>query len=103
MGDHKRRLHIGEVESMQSDSKHHQYFNGKRSVHNLGAGDSFYVPNFIAGRYTQDVMFGNLLEEVQFVQMFNFDKQAKRVYPIPRMVSAQTTKQGDATAIYWMQ
>ncbi|QKF94361.1 2OG-Fe(II) oxygenase superfamily protein [Fadolivirus algeromassiliense] len=67
--------------------KNSQYFDGRKDINKIGAGDSYYIANFIKSEKTD--LFKNLLNEVQFEQMFNISPN-KDVYPLPRLVSAQT-------------
>lgn len=51
-----------------------------------------------------DTTLTNLLNEIQFVQMYNFTPNSKNseVIPIPRLVSAQTDKSVPNSAHYRM-
>lgn len=77
-----------------------EYFDGRKSLSNLAAGDSFYIADFIKSAAEKDEIFKALLGEVEFDQMFNFLK--KQVEPIPRMIAAQTDKESEETPIYRM-
>jgi alkylated DNA repair dioxygenase AlkB len=86
-----------------------EHYDGRRDVQKLGSGDSFYISKFIKSRAERDQIFQNLLSEVKFVQMYQFWKDKEQngedkgnVEPIPRMVSAQTTKNKDVSPIYRM-
>ena len=81
--------------------KNIRYYDGLESVEGLGAGDSFYVHDFIAAPQA-DELFRKILCEVDFVQMFNVSASKEQVFPIPRMVSAQTSKDSEASALYRM-
>ena len=72
----------------QSGGKNEEYYDGMRNVNSIGAGDSFYVRNFIKSSKLRDDMFGQLLDQVPFEQMFNFYNGV--VEPIPRLVAAET-------------
>lgn len=76
------------------------YYDGRKPLHNLGAGDMYYIPNFVKSRRKKDRIFSTLLQEVDFQQMFNFVDNT--VEPIPRMISAQTEKKGSVSLIYRM-
>lgn len=76
------------------------YYDGRKALHNLGAGDMYYIPNFVKSRRDKDRIFSTLLQEVDFQQMFNFVNNT--VEPIPRMISAQTEKKGSVSLIYRM-
>mmetsp|Transcript_55064 Transcript_55064/g.49566 ORF Transcript_55064/g.49566 Transcript_55064/m.49566 type:complete len:337 (-) Transcript_55064:193-1203(-) len=77
--------------------KNIDHFDGLRSIKNIGAGDSYYIPNFISCANQRDEIFSKLLKEVEFEQMFNFTPNCKnkKVAPIPRLVTAQTNKDND--------
>lgn len=81
--------------------KNIRYYDGLESVKDLGAGDSFYLHDFI-DRSRADELFGKILCEVDFVQMFNVSASREQVFPIPRMVSAQTSKDCETSALYRM-
>ena len=76
--------------------KNIDHFDGLRSIKNLGAGDSYYIPNFISAK-ERDEIFAALLKEVEFEQMFYFRPNCKnkKVDPIPRLVTAQTNKDNE--------
>tara|TARA_R110002111_G_scaffold39395_2_gene74346 strand:- start:646 stop:1503 length:858 start_codon:yes stop_codon:yes gene_type:complete len=76
--------------------------NGRKDILKLGAGDSFYIANFIKSKHKKDEIFKNLLKEIDFVQMVSFTNNWTEVTPIPRMVGAQTSKTSDSSAIYRM-
>jgi alkylated DNA repair dioxygenase AlkB len=80
--------------------KHVDFYNGKKAVHNLGAGDTFYIPDFVKSRTKQREIFQQLLGEVEFQQMFNFLNN--HVEAIPRLIAAQTDKANPKSAIYRM-
>lgn len=84
-----------------SIGKHIDYFDGSKDVAKLGAGDSYYVKKFMK---IDDKMYLDLLNEITFVQMYNFTPNAKDtdVVPIPRLVSAQTDKSVSNSAHYRM-
>ena len=65
----------------------------------MGAGDSYYIPNFIKDDKQKSKLMSKLLEEVKFEQMFSFvsknrgNNYGKReIEAIPRLVKAQTDK-----------
>ena len=74
---------------------------GNESVTGLGAGDTFYIHDFI-DRVEADQIFKNLVREIDFVPMFNLSAAMDNAIPIPRLVSAQTSKNGDGEAMYRM-
>jgi len=74
---------------------------GNESVNSLGAGDTFYIHDFI-GRDEANQIFQNLVREIDFVPMFNLSAALDNAIPIPRLVSAQTSKNGDGEAMYRM-
>lgn len=90
------------VNKRVSNERKGNYYDGKKDVSKLGAGDSFYISNFIKGRRECDKIFTQLLNEVDFVQMFYFKSDSSEVEPIPRMVGGQTCKTSDSSAIYRM-
>jgi alkylated DNA repair dioxygenase AlkB len=77
-------------------------YNGKKDLHNLGAGDSYYITKFIKSSKERDEIFSKLLDEIDFVSMYSFTDNWTKVHPIPRMVSAQTCKDSKTSAIYRM-
>lgn len=79
---------------------HVEYYDGRKSLSNLGAGDSFYIADFVKSGTEKAQIFKDLLNEVEFEQMFNFLKN--QVEPIPRMIAAQTDKESNETPIYRM-
>ena len=81
--------------------KHIDHYDGSRDIGKLGAGDSYYIKKFIN---VDDTMMHNLLNEISFVQMYNFTPNAanSEVVPIPRLVSAQTDKNVLDSAHYRM-
>ena len=81
--------------------KNISFFDGTKKITKFGAGDSFYIHNFIK-RTESRAIFEKLLHEVEFVQMFNLGIKKEVALPIPRMVSAQTCKSGDVSPIYRM-
>jgi alkylated DNA repair dioxygenase AlkB len=81
---------------------HISEYDGKREIQKLGAGDSFYIPNFIKNRQEREEIFRKILNEIDFVPMFSFMENWTKVLPIPRMVSAQTCKDNKTSAIYRM-
>lgn len=76
-------------------------YDGQTPVSELGAGDTYYLPG-IVGEAEAREMFRALLQEVEFVQMFNVSGKTDKVAPIPRLVSAQTSTEGDASPVYRM-
>lgn len=79
-----------------------QYFDGKSDINKLASGDSYYIKDFIKSKLEKDEIFKKLLEEVEFEQMFNVSPK-NAVYPIPRLVAAQTTYDDpEGTPIYRM-
>lgn len=74
--------------------------DGLKSISRIAAADSFYIHDFVKKNKDKDRIFHNLLQEVEFKQMFYFGKNGPD--PIPRMVSAQTTKSNDVFPIYRM-
>ena len=81
--------------------KHIDHFDGSKDVVKLGAGDSYYIKKFMN---IDNKMFYDLLNEITFIQMYNFTPNAKdtEVVPIPRLVSAQTDKNVLDSAHYRM-
>jgi alkylated DNA repair dioxygenase AlkB len=81
--------------------KHIDHFDGTKDISKLGAGDSYYIKKFMN---IDDKIFCDLLDEINFVQMYNFTPNSKEsdVNPIPRMVSAQTDKNVSDSAHYRM-
>jgi alkylated DNA repair dioxygenase AlkB len=75
-----------------------QYFDGKSDVNKLASGDSYYIKDFVKSRTEKDEIFKKLLKEVEFEQMFNVSPK-NAVYPIPRLVAAQTTYE-DPTGVF---
>ena len=72
---------------------------GNETVNGLGAGDTFYIHDFI-DREKADQVFKNLVREIDFIPMFNLSADLDNAIPIPRLVSAQTSKNGDGEAMY---
>lgn len=81
--------------------KNIQFHDGLSSVKNLGAGDTFYVHDLLSEGESKSV-FAKLLWEIKFKQMFNVSSDRTQVFPIPRLVSAQTCKRGETSPIYRM-
>jgi alkylated DNA repair dioxygenase AlkB len=81
-----------------SSTTKHEVFTGSKDIYKLGAGDSFYFAKFIKDKDFS--IFNNILDEVDFVQMFNCSSTA--VTPIPRLVAGQCDKESKKTAIYRM-
>lgn len=81
--------------------KNVRFYDGSASTDDLGAGDSFYIHDFIDESQADD-LFRQILNEVDFVQMFNVSASREQVFPIPRMVSAQTSKECESSALYRM-
>lgn len=81
--------------------KHIDHFDGSKDIPKLAAGDSYYIKKFMN---IDDKMFYDLLNEISFVQMYNFTPNAKEsdVLPIPRLVSGQTDKSVTESAHYRM-
>jgi alkylated DNA repair dioxygenase AlkB len=79
-----------------------QYFDGKKDVNTFGAGDSFYIANFL--KKERNVLFTKIMTEVEFAQMFNIGQETAEA--IPRLVSAQSDHvdlaEGQQSAIYRM-
>eukprot|EP01083_Nonionella_stella_P191519 708793_1 len=77
-----------------SIGKNIDHFDGLRSIKNLGAGDSYYISNFIKSKKEKSELFSKLLSEIEFEQMFNFTPNCSnnKVLPIPRLVTGQTYK-----------
>ena len=88
-----KRCHLNEGKKT-SIGKNIDHFDGLKNIKNLGAGDSYYIANFIKSKQEKDELFSSLLKEVEFEQMFNFtpNRKNKKVEPIPRLVTAQTNK-----------
>ena len=76
-------------------SKFNEYYDGKKELHNLGAGEMFYIPDFIKSRKQKDMMYQKLLNEIQFKQMFNLTPSSDKVETLPRLLIAQTDKSDD--------
>ncbi len=95
-----RRVTYGST-SKTKCGKNIDYYDGKKPIHNLGGGDTFYIPKFIKGNELQKELFVKLLCEINFVQMFHFG-QNNSIEPIPRMVQGQTDKTGSHSCIYRM-
>jgi len=81
--------------------KHIDHFDGSKDILKLAAGDSYYIKKFMN---IDDKMFYDLLNEITFVQMYNFTPNAKEsdVILIPRLVSGQTDKHISNSAHYRM-
>jgi alkylated DNA repair dioxygenase AlkB len=81
--------------------KHIDHFDGTKDVSKLGAGDSYYVKKFMN---INEKIFYDLLNEISFVQMYNFTPNSKEteIQPIPRLVSGQTDKSVSDSAHYRM-
>jgi len=76
-----------------------EFFDGKKDIAKIGAGDSYYIANFL--KKERNEIFDKIMEESQFVQMFNISKTV--AYPIPRLVTAQSDRiDSGASAIYRM-
>jgi len=92
----------GRASILATSSSNHQVFNGKKDIHNLGAGDSYYIApkNFIKSGSENNRIFAQLVEQVDFQQMFNFGNQ--KVEPIPRLIAAQTEVGQKQKPIYRM-
>ena len=83
----------------KSKSANVDYFDGRKDVSNLAAGDSYYIADFM--RKGRAEIFENLINEIEWDQMFNLNADSKAsVQAIPRMVSGQTYK--DRRPIYRM-
>lgn len=93
-----RRVRTAPVKTKKGN--HIDEFDGKRSLENLGTGDSFYIHNFL--KKDRDEIFRKILHEIDFVPMFSFMENWTKVLPIPRLVSAQTCKDSKTSAIYRM-
>lgn len=65
---------------------------GRKALHNLAAGDTFYLPKVLGGASACDVAFAELLHGADYVQMYHFPAagSGKAPEPIPRLVTAQT-------------
>ena len=78
-------------------------YDGRKDVHNLGAGDSYYLAKLVKGTGAQDRAFAGVLHEAALVQMFDFTDKGRSVAPIPRLITAQTdTSETGRTHIYRM-
>jgi alkylated DNA repair dioxygenase AlkB len=88
--------------SRTKEGSHISEYDGRKDVHNLGTGDSYYISKFIKGSRNRDLIFQGLMNEVDFVSMYSFMENWTKVVPIPRMVSAQTCKDSKTSAIYRM-
>lgn len=81
------------------------YHNGSKSINKIGSGDSYYISKFIKSDAERKDIFRNLLDEVEFEQMFNISPN-NAVYPLPRLVAAQTDctldESTESTPIYRM-
>jgi alkylated DNA repair dioxygenase AlkB len=75
-----------DIDDRSWDGRHIRNFDGRKDVHNLGAGDTTYL-RAVMTPAQQARAFAALLDEVTFVQMFNMTKLG--AVPIPRYVSAQ--------------
>jgi len=77
-----------------------QFYDGRKDVPKFGAGDSFYVANFLKAESKQ--LFPTIMGELEFTQMFNVG--ATQANPIPRLVAAQSDRlpNGGGSAIYRM-
>jgi alkylated DNA repair dioxygenase AlkB len=81
--------------------KHNQYHDGRKDVNKIGSGDSYYIAKFLKSEKTE--LFKALLDEVEFEQMFNISLKNEKVYPLPRLVAAQTFyEDAEGTPIYRM-
>jgi alkylated DNA repair dioxygenase AlkB len=79
--------------------KRYQYFDGTKDISKLGAGDSFYISNFL--KKERNEIFEKLMKEAKFVQMFQITEDTAT--PIPRLVTAQAGhNESGASAIYRM-
>lgn len=85
------------VQIKTSEGNHVDYYDGKKAVDNLGAGDTYYIPKFVK---SPDEVFAKLIQEVNFQQMYNFTKN--QLEPIPRLIAAQTEKGDEREPIYRM-
>lgn len=81
---------------------HISEYDGKKDVHNLGTGDSYYIAKFVKSNREKKMIMAKLLDEIDFVSMYSFSDNWTKVAPIPRMVSAQTCKDKTTSAIYRM-
>lgn len=63
-----------------------EFFNGKKDVNKIGAGDSYYIANFL--KKDRHAIFEKIMNEVEFTQMFNIG--ADTAQAIPRLVTAQS-------------
>lgn len=65
---------------------------GRKALHNLAAGDTFYLPKVLGGASACDAAFAELLHDADYVQMYHFPAadSGKAPEPIPRLVTAQT-------------
>jgi len=88
-----KRIDINEAKNTS------EYYDGKKDVAKLGAGDSYYIADFL--KKERKEIFDKIMEEVKFKQMFNISKE--NVSPIPRLVTAQSDREDfGASAIYRM-
>lgn len=85
--------------NLQEAKRTSQFYDGKKDIAKLGAGDSYYVVNFLKKERIE--IFDKIMTEVTFAQMFNIGEN--NADPIPRLVSAQSDHQDSgASAIYRM-
>ena len=99
----KKNGKLGKIPANMKSKKdgRYEYYDGKKSIFNLGFGDSFYIPNFIESKKEQKIIFAKLINEINFEQMFNFTHSNNKIKPIPRLVIAQTYKNNiDNSPIY---
>ncbi len=81
-----------------------EFHDGKRDVAKFGAGDSYYISNFL--KKNRQNIFDQIMTETNFIQMFNIGRDTAQA--IPRLVTAQsdhlTTQNGQSlqSAIYRM-
>lgn len=102
----KRRDFRFNEEYLRKSGGNVEFYDGFQCINNLGAGDSYYIPNFIKDDKEKERIMSKLLEEVKFEQMFSFVKknrgrgnkgnkgnnEKRELEPIPRLVKAQTDK-----------
>lgn len=113
-------------QSRNKRSSNSEEFNGRRRITSIGAGDSFYIPNFIKKSHEKHGIFVKLLQECNWQQMFHFkntnsemstnvnntyddtstptimNNRSTKALPIPRLVIGQTSKKANISALYRM-
>jgi alkylated DNA repair dioxygenase AlkB len=74
------------------------FYDGKKDISKLGAGDSYYIANLF--KKNKNELFESVMKETHFIQMFNIGHQCAQA--IPRLITAQSDHEEDTFAIYRM-